>query len=100
MSRTIQDAVAEIKAAFPECATGYTIDGLTSEDPVRRYTEDANGLWVAFILCTAGPTIRMNITRDLAEDAAFDVVEHVRDSLERFQWIRRPLDGMRMKGSG
>lgn len=99
MSRTIQDAVAEIKAAFPECDAGYTIDGPFGTCWAgKSYIENANGLTADFPIGSACLVVRIN--RDLAEDEAFDVVGHVRNALGAYRSSRRPLDGMRMKGSG
>jgi hypothetical protein len=110
MTRSIQDAVAEVKAAFPECRIGYTIYGLSGKDPVtERYIEKSNSASVESVAQVNGfivafglgrETIEIRINRDLAEDLAFDVVRYVRESLKAFDHTPRPLDGMRMKGSG
>lgn len=95
MSRTIQDAVAEVKAAFPECEIEYTIEGLSGQDPISRYSEDANGMIVWF---QRGPVnVRIHLCRDLAEDDRFNVIGYVRSMIERSDRHRRPLDGMRTK---
>jgi hypothetical protein len=110
MSRTIQDAVAEVKAAFPECRIGYTIYGPSSEDVMsERYIEKSNSVGVESVAQINGfvvgfgagqETILIRINRNLAEDMAFDVVRYVRESLKAFDHTPRPLDGMRTKGSG
>lgn len=95
MSRTIQDAVAEVKAAFPECETEYTIEGLSGQDRISRYSEDVNGMNVWFQ--RGAVNVRIPLSRDLAEDERFNFVGYVRSMLERSDRQRRPLYGMRTK---